>query len=110
MGGTDNSLLGGHFNNDVWRLTDEGKTWTEVKMSAGWAVRSDFSSVALPDGSVVIMGGYDKNADPLHDVWRSTTAGSSLQNPSHTYPYWGSTGKSPAYNYAIQQHADDQIY
>ena len=43
--------------NDVWRSTDNGATWTQMNASAGWSARVDHSSVALPDGSIVLMGG-----------------------------------------------------
>ncbi len=80
-------LMGGHDNNgtenDVWRSTDNGATWTQVTASAGWSARVQHSSVALPDGSIVLMGGWDSN--PSNDVWRFVPAGSSAQNPSHTY-------------------------
>jgi PGF-pre-PGF domain-containing protein len=79
MGGAN----GGDYKNDVWRSTDNGSTWTEVNPSAGWTARYFHSSVVLPDGSIVLMGGG--TASPKDDVWRLTTAGSSQQNPSHTY-------------------------
>ncbi|WP_370575556.1 PKD domain-containing protein, partial [Methanomethylovorans sp.] len=80
MGGDDESS---GYLNDVWRSTDNGATWTQVNSSAEWSARSSHSSVVLPDGSIVLMGGDEgiyKN-----DVWRLTTAGSSGQDPSHTY-------------------------
>jgi PKD repeat protein len=42
------------------------------------------TSVAMPDGSIVMMGGYTSGAH-MNDVWRFMPAGSSAQNPSHTY-------------------------
>ena len=71
MGGDNNS---GSFFNDVWRSTDKGFTWTCVNPSAGWTGRSHHTSVVLPDGSILLMGGaagpYDQN-----DVWRSADKG-----------------------------------
>ncbi len=78
--GLDNGLT-----NDVWRSTDNGATWTEVTAGAGWTVRSGHSSVTLPDGSVVLIGGRDSGGVFTNDVWRFQPAGSSLRNPSHTY-------------------------
>jgi uncharacterized delta-60 repeat protein len=80
MGGYD--MLG--RENDVWRSTDNGATWMQVNASAGWSGRNDHSSVAMPDGSIVLMGG-DDNGLRVNDVWRFMPAGSSAQNPSHTY-------------------------
>ena len=69
--------------NDVWRSADNGATWTQVNASAGWTARWAHTSVAMPDGSIVLMGGSDGGYK--HDVWRFRPAGSSAQNPSHTY-------------------------
>ena len=78
-------LMGGYNTggsvvyNDVWRSTDNGMTWTQVNASSGWSVRAGHSSVAMPDGSILLMaGGYN-------DTWRFDPTGSSLQDPSHTY-------------------------
>ena len=54
MGGTPN---GGTYYNDTWLSTDNGATWTQQTASAGWTARHEFSSVAIPDGSIVLMGG-----------------------------------------------------
>jgi len=69
MGGYD-----GSFKNDVWRSTDNGATWTQIKLNDanGWSARGEFSSVAMPDGSIVVMGGSFMN-----DVWRSTDNGAT---------------------------------
>jgi PKD repeat protein len=77
-------LMGGYtlgIANDVWRSADDGATWTLVNASAGWPVRYSHSSVAMPDGSVVLLGGYPST----NDVWRFTPAGSSEQDPLHTF-------------------------
>jgi PKD repeat protein len=41
--------------------------------SAEWPKRYAHMSVAMPDGSIVLMGGYDSSA--YRDVWRSTDYG-----------------------------------
>jgi beta propeller repeat protein/parallel beta-helix repeat protein len=81
MGGTDGESA--DFN-DVWRSIDNGTTWIQVNASAGWSARAGQSSVAMPDGSIVLMGGWD-SIGKKNDVWRFTPTGSSEQNPSHTY-------------------------
>ncbi len=80
MGGSDGSI----FLNDVWRSIDGGATWTVVNSSAGWSGRYMHSAVSLSDGSLVVMGGC---AFPsyFNDVWSIQFAGSTLQNPTHTY-------------------------
>ncbi|MFA5379264.1 MAG: PKD domain-containing protein, partial [Dehalococcoidia bacterium] len=72
MGGYDRTY---RFMNDVWRSTDYGATWTRVNASAGWSARYGSTSVAMPDSSVVLMGGYDSGTRLMNDVWRSTDNG-----------------------------------
>lgn len=83
MGGYDDD---DNYLNDIWQSTDYGKTWEEVNPSAGWPARRSHTSVAMPDGSIVLMGGegYDYS-EYLNDVWRFRPAGSTVQNPTHTY-------------------------
>ncbi|WP_321506807.1 DUF3821 domain-containing protein [uncultured Methanoregula sp.] len=85
MGGQDQSDMP---KNDTWRSTDNGVTWTPVNVSSGWTARYGHSSVVMPDGSIVMMGGWD-NSGYKNDVWRFNPAGSSAQNPSHTYTVVG---------------------
>jgi PKD repeat protein len=60
--------------NDTWLSTDKGATWTLVNASSGWTARYGHTSVALLDGSIVLMGGYD-DVGGKHDVWRSVDNG-----------------------------------
>src|SRR5208283_539539 len=61
--------------NDVWRSTDGGKTWTELTANAAWSQRYGQSSLAMPDGSIVLMGGSNIG-NHFNDVWRG-----ELPNP-----------------------------
>jgi photosystem II stability/assembly factor-like uncharacterized protein len=73
-GGVD--ITDDSFADDVWRSADGGKTWTQLTAHAGWTGRADHSSVAMPDGSIVLMGGYNRSENgPKNDVWRSTDGG-----------------------------------
>ena len=81
-------LMGGYTfdsgnDNDVWRSTDNGAIWVRVNSSAGWLARQSHSSVPMPDGSILVMGG--KAGSVKNDVWQFQPVGSSTQNPSHTY-------------------------
>jgi PKD repeat protein len=67
MGGSDDPYT---RNNDVWRSTDEGVSWTYVNLYADWFKREGQGSVVMPDGSIVLVGGSYQN-----DVWRSTDSG-----------------------------------
>jgi len=95
-------LLGGLGNegvatlkNDTWRSTDNGKTWDLINESSGWSARWDHTSVAMPDGSIVLFGGG------MNDTWRFQPVGSSAQNPSHTYT------KPGIYNVSLQAYNTD---
>jgi len=61
--------------NDTWLSTDYGDTWTQVNASSGWSPRFEHSSVALPDGSIVLMGGNSPGF--TNETWRSTNKGVS---------------------------------
>ncbi|WP_292469391.1 PKD domain-containing protein [Methanolobus sp.] len=76
-------------NNPVgwaWYFGDEDLSgaWTELNSSSGWSERSSHSSVVLPDGSIVVMGGTSDGSNALNDTWRSTDNGSTwtLMNAS----------------------------
>ncbi len=77
--------------NDTWRSTDKGATWTQMNASAGWSARGTHSSVALSDGSLILMGGQGDLGDQ-NDVWRSTDNGAmwTVVNPSALWSArWG---------------------
>jgi len=74
MGG---DITGGGYGSDVWRSTDQGVTWTQMTDDAAWFDRIYHSSVALPDGSIVVMGGYGDDDTARNDVWRSTDQGAT---------------------------------
>jgi len=76
---------GGIYFNDTWRSTDHGSTWSQVNASSGWAARYEHTSVAMPNGSVLILGGFYPAVGNAHDVWSGNFAGSPAQNPGHTY-------------------------
>ena len=62
MGGT--SVFGSNNFiswNDAWMSTNNGETWKSMTYNAGWSARGNFSSVAMPDGSIILMGGRDSD-------------------------------------------------
>ena len=90
--------IGASIFNDVWRSTDYGATWVKVNENAGWTARYGHSSVVLPDGRIVLMGGYVPYSGLKNDVYRLLTAGSSAQNPMHTFSFTGT------YNVVLQAY------
>ncbi len=84
MGGGDTTPI---FRNDTWRSTDDGTTWTNITSGGGWSARYGQSSVAMPDGSIVLTGGLDSSG-PKNDVWRSINDGASWTpvNASAAWP------------------------
>ena len=64
----------------AWFFGDENYTepWTEVNASAGWTPREGQSSVATPDGSIVLMGGSTTDImNSLNNVWSSKDDGAT---------------------------------
>ena len=65
----------------VWFFGDENFTapWTQQTSGATWPARYLSSSVALPDGSIVMMAGTNDNSQYsfMNDVWRSTDKGAT---------------------------------
>lgn len=62
--------------NDVWRSTDKGKSWTPQTTNAPWSARHfHSSSVAMSDGTIVLMGGSGFGSTFVNTVWRSTDNG-----------------------------------
>ncbi len=61
----------------AWFFGDEtyAQPWTLRNASSGWTARGGHSTVVLPDGSIVLMGGYDSGYK--NDVWRSTDNGAT---------------------------------
>ena len=62
----------------AWFFGDENylAPWTPVTTGAGWSGRYGHSSVLMPDGSIVLMGG-DAGGSWKNDVWRSTDNGAT---------------------------------
>ncbi|MFA4849277.1 MAG: sialidase family protein [Methanoregula sp.] len=87
MGGSDNGASNGGRLNDVWRLPNNGATWTPQAANAGWSARSEQSSVATPDGSIVLMGGVDSSGILKNDVWQSTNKG-AMWTPANLNAEW----------------------
>lgn len=77
-------LMGGYYEadddwsyyNDVWRSTDNGATWTEMTSDAEWSARDGHTSVALPDGGILLMGGRDDDVR-FNDLWHSSDYGAT---------------------------------
>jgi PKD repeat protein len=90
-------LMGGYARdtantNDVWRSTDMGATWTQMTASAEWGERGSHTSVAMPDGSIVLIGGALTRW--MNDVWRSTNNGATWTQVAESAgwsPRWGSS-------------------
>ena len=58
MGGIFQSAgVASHLYNDTWRSSDQGVTWVQQTYAAAWSARAHQSSVALPDGRIVLFGG-----------------------------------------------------
>lgn len=91
------------YSNEVWRSSDNGRTWTLVTASAEWSPRYLHKSIAMPDHSIVLIGGWNgKTYTP--QVWRSTDSGATwlLQT--------GSAGWSTRYQTDIVVTPDGSLH
>jgi len=65
-------------NSDGWSWyfgdEDYGKEWTLINNNAPWTERASHASTSLPDGSIVLTGGWIGETYK-NDVWRSTDKG-----------------------------------
>jgi PKD repeat protein len=86
--------LSGSNKQDTWRSTDKGAKWTQINATNGWTSRRAHASVAMPNGTLILMGGL--TAVGVNDTWVFNPAGSNSENLTRTYV---STGN---YNVSLQ--------
>jgi PKD repeat protein len=94
-----NETIGGL--NDTWRMSTNGTNWTLVNISSGFTARWVSNGISLPDGSAVLIGGYDGGA--TNDTWRFNPNGSYLQNP---YGLYGNYNNFTPYRVILQAYND----
>jgi PKD repeat protein len=85
MGGASGTGMLFVSENDVWRSTDMGVTWTRMTAHAGWMARYLHASVAMPDGRVLMLGGAATSL--VNDVWQSADNGATWTVVNYT-PEW----------------------
>ena len=78
-----------HLVADVWKSSDGGATWSRVCASPAWTRRHGHAAVALPNGHVLLTGGYNCFAPPktFEDVWRSTDGGATWERILEKAPF-----------------------
>jgi hypothetical protein len=84
-------LTGGYpYTNDVWKSTNLGVDWSCVSSGtiAPWTARSDHTSVGLPDGSILVIGG-ELPGGYANDTWRSTDGGATWVQQSASASWSG---------------------
>ena len=91
LGGMNESFV---FKNDVWQSTDNGATWTQVTGNAEWTGREGHSTVVMPDGSIVLLGGMDESFVFKNDVWQSTDNGATWTQVTGNAEWAGREGPS----------------
>jgi N-acetylneuraminic acid mutarotase len=91
--GGDILVMGGYdgiseFFNDIWRSADGGGTWSEVTVTSPdvWTARAGHTSVVLPDGDILVMGGL--GGEFFNDIWRSADGGVNWTKVTVTTPVW----------------------
>lgn len=82
-----------HYLNDVWRSTDNGATWQIMTGNGTWQPRNRHSTVVMPDGTIVLMGGYysDSGGTWMTDVWLSKDNGATWKEAN--IDAWAGTGR-----------------
>jgi PKD repeat protein len=99
MGGTNSS---GTRQNDTWRSTDSGTTWTRMNASSGWVNGRLYpSAIVVPDQSIIFMGGF--NTSYFNDTWRSTDKGATWTQIN------SSSGWQPRYSAVTIAMPDNSI-
>jgi len=54
--------------------TPNGSTWVKQTTHAGWSARTYHSTVVMPDGTIILMGGYE-TGNNKNDIWKSVDNG-----------------------------------
>lgn len=88
--------FGSGYLNDVWRSQDGGSTWTRINANAGWVHRFFHSTIAMPDGSILLTGGGynpNDNGKEMNDTWRSTDDGATWTEISSRAGWIGREGQ-----------------
>jgi len=71
-------------------IMDEGSpgTWYQITPRAEWPARNSHTSVVMPDGTLVVMGGGIRGGTLHNDTWQSTDQGATwtLLNASSGWP------------------------
>ncbi|MEE4310233.1 MAG: kelch repeat-containing protein [candidate division KSB1 bacterium] len=91
----------GSYLNDLWAYHTDNQTWTHIIIDPPLEGVSGASAYMLPDGTVIICGGYIiRNGEKVSNfyVWRvNTAAGSSSRYfTSTSSPVWYPLGVTPA--------------
>jgi len=88
------------FLDELLRLKEEGASWSAQKYGLPEGEgRYHHSTVVLPDGSIVLLGGQVPSGI-RNDVWRFPTANAE-KNPRHVY------GTAGAYSVTFQVYNED---
>jgi len=85
MGGYD-YVFTGEYLGDVWRSTNNGTTWTQIASNTAWGERNGHSSVALSDGTVLLMGGHSGGFQ--NTVYRSDDKGATWAQVTTSGSVW----------------------
>ena len=76
--GKDIYIIGGYSDTgshlkDVWKSSDDGKTWVEIVRNASFTPRYGHKAIALGN-SIYVIGGYDGRTY-YNEVWKSNDLG-----------------------------------
>jgi PKD repeat protein len=63
------------FHNDTWRSSDNGATWTNITGTPQWSAREWATSIRMPSGSIVMVGGTLTGSAGTNETWISSDEG-----------------------------------
>jgi hypothetical protein len=82
----------------AWYFGDENFANPWAQMTNRLGQRYAHTSVALPDGSIVLMGGYNTSGILVNDVWRSTDNGATWTQMTASAG-WSARSFTPAWHF-----------
>ena len=59
------------FNNDVWKSSDAGVTWTQVASGTRFSAREGHASFVDSGDNIYVIGGSDLNQESQNDMWKA---------------------------------------
>jgi hypothetical protein len=107
LSNNDLLLLGGsstnYGDNDIWKSTDGGTSWTRIVEHAEWSGRGAHTVNLLPNGDLLLIAGIRWGYTYLQDIWKSIDSGMTWTLQT------GSPGIGQTYEHETIMFSNDYI-